>query len=223
MKKLLVFIAFVSTLNITAQVVNDTIDVNYLEDQLYISLTYNLLNSKPTGISQNGFSGGFSIGFIKDIPINKERNFGFGVGAGYAFNANIHNLKINEINGSTSFSIAKNFDVNRITTHAIEFPFEVRFRNSTPIKYKFWRVYAGMKFSYLFTAKYKFKDASELVVIKSPSPINNFKYGLTISAGYEVWNIYIYYGLKPLFNNAFLESEKIKMKDVHVGLKLYIM
>lgn len=223
MKKLLVFIAFVSTLNIAAQIANDTIDVNYLEDQLYISLTYNLLTSKPTGISQNGFSGGFSMGFIKDIPLNKDRNFGIGVGVGYAFNAYIQNLKFNKLNENTGFTIAENFNVNRISTHAIEMPFELRFRNSTPTKYKFWRIYAGMRFSYLFSAKYKYNDVSETFTIKNPSSLNSFKYGLTISTGYEVWNLYIYYGLKPLFKNAFLDSEKINMKDVHVGLKLYIM
>ena len=48
-----------------------TIDDKYREDQFYISVTYNLLGSKPEGVSQNGFSSGFHLGFIRDMPINK--------------------------------------------------------------------------------------------------------------------------------------------------------
>ena len=223
MKKLILLFAIFSTISASAQIENDTIDVNYLEDQLYISFSYNLLTSKPSGISQNGFSGGFSTGFIKDIPLNEERNFGLGIGVGYAFNAYIQNLSISELNNTIEYGIATDFDINRLSTHAIEMPFELRFRNSTPTKYKFWRVYAGMKFSYLFSSRYKFKDSNESYIIKNISSVNKFKYGLTLSAGYEIWNLYIYYGLNPLFKDSVLETEKIDMKDLHIGLKLYIM
>ncbi|MDV7186169.1 porin family protein [Lutibacter sp. TH_r2] len=223
MKQLVLFIVLIFTINVSAQIENDTIDSKYLEDQLYISLTYNLLTSKPSDISQNGFSGGFSMGFVKDIPLNKERNFGIGIGFGYAYNAYIQNLKIREQNSVFNFDIAEDFDVNRLSIHAIDLPFEIRFRNSTPTKYKFWRIYAGVKFSYLFSSKYKYNDSSETLVFKNISSVNKFQYGLTLSAGYEVWNLYIYYGLEPLFKDAFLEAENIKMKDIHIGLKLYIM
>ena len=223
MKKFLLFIVFISVLNLSAQQVNDSIDVNYLEDQLYISMTYNLLTSKPSGISQNGFSGGFSLGFVKDIPLNEKRDFGIGIGVGYAFNAYIQNLKISELNNSTVFSVEEDYTTNRLSTHSIEVPFKLRFRNSTPSKYKFWRVYAGMKFSYLFTTKTKFKNAGESITTTNNSAIEKFQYGLTLAAGYEVWNLYMYYGLNPLFKDSYLENEKINMKDFHVGLKLYIM
>ena len=64
-----------------AQVNNDSIiDLKELEDQLYLSVTYSILNNKPATISQNGFSGGFSMGFIKDIPLNEQRNIGLAIG-----------------------------------------------------------------------------------------------------------------------------------------------
>lgn len=223
MKKFLLFFALIFGLNLSAQQVNDSIDVNYLEDQLYISLTYNLLTSKPSGVSQNGFSGGFSTGFVKDIPLNEQRDFGFGIGVGYAFNAYIQNLKISELNNATIFSVEEDFTTNRLSTHSIEIPVEIRFRNSTPTKYKFWRVYTGIKFSYLFTAKTKFENAGELIKTTNSNVIEKFQWGLTLAAGYEVWNLYMYYGLTPLFKDSYLENEKINMKDFHVGLKLYIM
>ena len=49
----------------------DTISVDdkYREDQFYVAITYNLLGNKPNDVSQNGFSSGFHIGFIRDMPI----------------------------------------------------------------------------------------------------------------------------------------------------------
>ena len=70
-----------------AQVENDTIDSKYLEDQLYLSLSYNILRNKPVEDANSPFSLGISFGFIRDIPFNKQRNFGIGIGLGYGFNS----------------------------------------------------------------------------------------------------------------------------------------
>src|SRR4030065_599486 len=100
----LLFFLLFSFVKPQAQVINDSIiDIKYLEDQLYISLAYNILGNKPATISQNGFSGGFSLGFIKDIPLNARRNIGFGVGVGYAYNVYVQNLKISRENQTTLF------------------------------------------------------------------------------------------------------------------------
>ena len=50
----------------------------YREDQFYFGVTYNLLGKMPQEMSQNGFSSGFHLGFIRDMPINKNRNITFG-------------------------------------------------------------------------------------------------------------------------------------------------
>ena len=65
------------------KVVDSTkIDTRYREDQFYVSVTYNLLNNKPSGMSQSGFSSGFHLGFIRDMPINDKRNLAIGIGLG---------------------------------------------------------------------------------------------------------------------------------------------
>jgi hypothetical protein len=121
-----------------AQTNVNLVDNKYLEDQIYISATYNLLLHKPSLINQNGFSGGFSIGFIKDLPINKPRTIGFGVGIGYSFNALIQNLKISQNAGLTTFNKVIDYTVNKITLNSLEFPIEFRWRNSSPSRYRFW-------------------------------------------------------------------------------------
>ena len=63
-------------IKIGAQVNKDTIDSKYLEDQIYLSLTYNVLINKPSVISQNGFSGGVSFGFIKEGRVRQNLFWG---------------------------------------------------------------------------------------------------------------------------------------------------
>ncbi|HCE55948.1 MAG: hypothetical protein APF83_13640 [Lutibacter sp. BRH_c52] len=207
-----------------AQVNNDSIiDLKYLEDQLYLSLTYTILSNKPETISQNGFSGGFSLGFIKDIPLNEQRNLGLGIGVGYAYNVYVQNLKVSRDNQTTLFELAEDYKTNRFGIKAIEMPFEFRWRTSTPEKYSFWRIYGGIKFAYLITAKTKFTDSEVVLTTKNIPEFNRIQYGATLAAGYGNWNLYFYYGLSPLFNDALFNGKKIDLKDVNIGLKFYIM
>jgi len=224
MKRIYWFIFFLLTVEINyAQANLSTGNYKYLEDQLYISLTYNLLLKKPSLINQNGFSGGVSLGFIKDFPINQKRTFGFGLGIGYSYNALIQNLKISQINGATVFGEAVNYSSNRLSLKSIDLPVELRWRNSTPLKFKFWRIYSGVKFSYVTAAKSKYMDSNESIITKNVTEFNRFQYGLTLAAGYGTWNLFIYYALNPLFDNAILNNEKINFKQLNVGLKFYIM
>lgn len=57
------------------------LDINrYLEDQFYIGVTYDILANKPSQVSQNNLSRGIQIGYIRDLPLNIDRNRGFGIG-----------------------------------------------------------------------------------------------------------------------------------------------
>ncbi|HEY9220025.1 MAG TPA: porin family protein [Lutibacter sp.] len=207
-----------------AQVSNDSIlDLKYLEDQLYLSVSYSILNNKPATISQNGFSGGFSMGFIKDIPLNEQRNIGLAIGAGYAYNVYVQNLKISRNNQTTLFEPAEEYKTNRLGINAIEMPIEFRWRTSTPEKYSFWRVYGGIKIAYLMTAKTKFVDSEVQITTKNIPEINKIQYGVILAAGYSTWNLYFYYGLSPLFKNAEFNEKELDLKDINIGLKFYIM
>lgn len=220
---LLIFLLF-SFVKPQAQVNNDSIiDLKYLEDQLYLSLTYTILANKPATISQNGFSGGFSLGFIKDIPLNERRNVGFGAGVGYAYNVYVQNLKISRENQTTLFELAEEYKTNRLGINSIEMPIEFRWRTSTPEKYGFWRVYGGVKFSYLVNSKTKFIDSDVTLTTKNIPEMNRIQYGATLATGYGNWNLYFYYGLSPLFKDAVFNGQDVDLKDIRIGLKFYIM
>lgn len=210
----------------TAQIDSLQVDKHYLEDQIYVGLTYNILTNKPTDFVQNGFSGGFSIGFIKDVPLNTSRNFGFGIGLGYAYNAFIQNLKISEAsNGLQVLEIIdnQNFDSNRFLTHAIEMPIELRWRTSTATKYKFWRIYTGVKIGYVVANSSKFNDNLGEVQLKNLQNLQKLQYGLTLSAGFNTFNLHAYYGLNPLFKNTEINNKSLDVKQLNVGLIFYIL
>jgi hypothetical protein len=223
-KYCLIFFFLIGFAKLQAQDSTDSIiDLKYLEDQLYLSVSYSILNNKPAPISQNGFSGGFSMGFIKDIPLNEQRNVGLAIGVGYAYNVYVQNLKISRDNLTTLFELAEEYKTNRLGINAIEMPIEFRWRTSTPEKYSFWRVYGGAKIAYLVAAKTKFVDSDVQITTKNIPEINKIQYGVILAAGYGNWNLYFYYSLSPLFKNAEFNEKELDIKDINVGLKFYMM
>lgn len=200
---------------------NDTIaveqvfDEKYLEDQLYISLSYQRLINLPDEIDQTGFSYSFSVGFIKDIPLNKNRNIGFGAGLGY--NLNIHYFKVRNIEDPGE---DKSRSSNKVVLNMLEFPIEFRIRNSSPSKYNFWRFYPGVKFNYSFYNSSNIKQSEDFDVF-DVIDINDFQYGVSFAAGYNKWNIYCYYGISDLFNESENYMKTISVNEVKIGIIFY--
>ncbi|MET2983599.1 porin family protein [Aureibaculum conchae] len=205
---------------------NDTIvDNQYLEDQIYVGLSYILMNNLPKGISSNGFSNSLAFGFIKDLPLNERRNFALGIGLGYGRHTYYQNLKITKVENITEFGIADNFKNNKFSMHTLEMPIELRWRTSTINKYKFYRIYFGGKISYAFATNSRFRENDKnSIKVNGIDELNKLQYGLTLSMGYGTWNVNVYYGLSDLFSNANLsETTPIKIRDFRVGLIFYIL
>ena len=205
---------------------NDTVkSTKYLEDQIYVGLSIISLTNTPNDIAQNGLSNGFELGFIKDIPLSRKGNFAFGLGLGYGRNTYFQNIKIEEINAITQFQIAEaGFKNNKFSMHTIDLPFEIRWRTSTIDKYKFWRVYAGTKLSYVFASNAKYKESGNTIKVKGISEINDLQFGLKLAVGYGTWNFNFYYGLTDLFSSANLDQvTPIEMRDFKIGLIFYIL
>lgn len=210
---------------------NDEIEITdankYLEDQFYIGLTYNILLNRPNGVSQNNFSNGIQLGYIKDIPLNNRRNLGMGVGLGYATNSYFSNLRATKSNGTIIYDVIggdESYKRNKVSMHLVELPIEFRWRTSTTDSYKFWRVYTGVKLSYAFSAKSKY-IASDKIKFNNKD-IEKFQYGLYFSFGYNTWNFYGYYQLNKFFEKgtAIQETgELIRANSLNFGLMFYIL
>ncbi len=228
-----VFILMIPLFGI-AQEVKDTtadtsfVDTKYREDQFYFAVTYNLLSNKPNGMSQSGFSNGFQLGFIRDMPINEKRTLAIGLGLGIASNSYNHNLMITKVDDDYNYSIIDESEItynkNKFSTYLIEMPFEFRWRQSTPTEYKFWRIYTGFKLSYVLANRYKFRGSTGDVTYSNIDDFEKWQYGITFGAGYATWNFYIYYGLNPIFNNTvYIDQQSLDVSDLKIGLIFYIL
>ncbi|MEM8848032.1 MAG: porin family protein [Bacteroidota bacterium] len=206
----------------------------YLEDQFYIGTGINFLTERPTDVVQNSLSYNFQLGFIKDIPINRARNFGLGLGLGYAVNSYYSNIRADNSGTDIVYSIldSDDFKRNKLETHAIEIPLELRWRTSTATEYKFWRIYGGLRFAYVFSGSSKLvlEDVNSLgltddVIRFSNSDIQDFQYGLTLSFGYNTFNIHSYYSLNPLLNDGVIldNGETIDTRVFRIGIIFYIL
>jgi len=202
-------------------------DSLYREDQFYFAITYNLLGNMPSGMSQNGFSSGFHLGFIRDMPINANRNIAIGIGLGFSGNSYNQNLLISkDSQGTDNFEIIENsrFNKNKFSHHLIEIPIEFRWRTSTADSYKFWRIYSGIKMGYIFSSKSKFNGSPQNIELKNIDSFEKLQYGLTLSVGYNTWNVYVYYALNPIFKkDALLDGATIDIKAIKIGLIFYIL
>jgi len=205
----------------------DEIDDKYREDQIYFGVFYNSLINSPTDFNQNKFSSSINLGFIRDIPLNKSRNFGIGLGLGYSNSSFHNNLKFSNSSNQLDVKIISDLDSftkNKWVLNELEFPFEIRWRTSTPENYKFWRIYFGLKTSYIFSSKVRYESSSNNQTIRD-LPFNNFQSGFTLNAGNNTWNLGVYLGLQPLFNKEFTKThQNIKnLKQFKVGLIFYIL
>ena len=203
------------------------IDDKYREDQIYFGVFYNSLINSPTDFNQNKFSSSINLGFIRDIPLNKSRNFGIGLGLGYSNSSFHNNLKFSNSSNQLDVKIISDLDSftkNKWVLNELEFPFEIRWRTSTPENYKFWRIYFGLKTSYIFSSKVRYESSSNNQTIRD-LPFNNFQSGFTLNAGNNTWNLGVYLGLQPLFNKEFTKThQNIKnLKQFKVGLIFYIL
>lgn len=201
-------------------------DKRYLEDQFYAGFTYNFILNRPDGVSQRNFSYGLQLGFIKDIPLNKERNIGLGLGLGLALNTYYTNMRAIETSEGINYIIPddnEDFKRSKVETHLLEVPFQFRWRNSTPTAYSFWRIYTGVKLGYAFDSRSKFVIDSKKQSFTN-NDIRKLHYGLTLNFGYHNFNVHVYYSLTELFNDGvLLDTQNINMKPLQVGFMFYFL
>lgn len=223
---LLLFLVSFPVLSQEEEEIKLPVDSLYREDQFYANLTYNLVQQKPSGYSQRGFSSGFGAGFLRDMPLNSKRTFAVAVGLGYSFNSFKHNLKITQTDAGNIYEVVgeSSFDKNKLELHMVDLPLEIRWRTSTFESHKFWRIYTGLKLSYIFASKSIFENSVEQQKIYGVKDLNRLQYGAYIAAGYNTWNLYAYYGLSSVFKSSeTISGDPVKLSSLNLGLMFYIL
>lgn len=228
MRFLLNIFIFFSVFNVFSQEIPNfaAVDSLYREDQFYFGITYNILQNRQKGVSQNKFAPSFALGFLRDMPINRDRTIAIAAGIGYAINNYNQNILITETNGIPEYNIIDpeiNYDKNKLILHYVDVPIEFRWRTSTPESHIFWRVYTGIKVSYLVYDRSKYKEGNNTIIVTNNNDLNKFHYGAYIAMGRNTWNLTAYYGLNNIFKTAQLNDKAIDMKTLNLGLMFYIL
>lgn len=201
----------------------NTPNPRYFEDQFYAGVTYNFILNQPSEVNQQNISYGLQTGFIKDIPLNRDRTVGLGIGLGLGLYTYFSNIRA--VDGSLNYIIVEdeNFKRSKLEMQLLEVPLEFRWRNSDATNYNFWRIYAGVKFGYTFNARSKYV-LDNLKESFRNSNVSEFQYGLTFNFGYHNFNVHAYYSLTKLYNDGVtLNGEAIEISPLRIGLIFYIL
>ena len=218
----------------------DAPDSLFREDQFYFNITYNTLQKVPDGLQQTKFSPGFSVGFLRDMPINASRTFAVAAGLGYSLSVYNQNLGIFESNTGTTYEILNTEGVSvskdKLSLHYVDLP--ISFVYSVNAGSGKLNIGAGPKFGLGLSGKYKYtskvtamgqtdETTSEDKITFGSSDTSDFKtldlsFGTTIS--YEIANFHFgvqyYYGLTNHFTNPTgKEAVTQNMTSIIVGYK----
>lgn len=203
------------------------VDSLYREDQMYLGFTYNILQDKPGGVSQNKFSMGLNVGFLRDMPFNKRRTWSIAAGLGYSYFSYNHNVQLTKIGSEpvnyTLFGQDTYYDKNKLILHYADLPIELRWRTSTPESHKFWRIYTGVKVSYLFYDQYKYRGEGSDYTISHNDDMRKFLYTMYLAAGYNTWNLHVAYTLNTLYDKGELGGQAVGLRSLNIGLMFYIL
>jgi hypothetical protein len=205
------------------------VDSTYREDQFYIGLGINFLLNRPEGMAQSGFSGGVHFGFIRDMPINRQRNISIGVGLGLSLNTYSQNLFIGEeVNGQTIFEILTNdidYTTNRFSTYIAELPVQFRWRTSSiGDQSSFWRIYSGFNIGYIYYFSSRFEQPQNQVNQNDIEDLNRTRLSFYFAFGKSKINFFFKYSLNPLFDGNLNNSlEAVRINEIKAGLVFYIL
>ena len=219
-KRLVTFIYFLSLVLYSQD--NSKSDF-YREDQFYFGSSYFIQTESIENFKQNGFSGNFQLGFIRDIPINSSSTNALGIGIGFERNYFTSNIQPTEKDNNLNYEIIVSRFLeskNKISFSSISIPIEYRWRKSTLSEYKFWRIYSGFKIKKNFPLYSNPSYGSELRI----KDIEDWTTSIYLNAGYNTWNISLEYDLNPILKNKKTSNQTdLNISFFRLGLIFYFL
>ena len=195
-------------------------DTLYREDQIYASVGYPLLIDVPEALTQNKLSHTFSLGFVRDMPINRARNLAFGLGFGLNYNVVHTNLQFTE--NMEAYTYLSSNVTNQWNNLDLEIPLEFRWRSSVPLNYQFWRAYAGLVGYYNLSANQRTRTA--LIDSITSLSVQKFRLALRLNVGNNTWNLTYTHPIDSFFDYDKSPHNKLfsQLKIAKLGLVFYI-
>ena len=217
---LLFFLLFFIQLSFTQSGISNDF---YREDQFYFGSSYFIQTEPIENFKQNGFSGNFQFGFVRDLPLNNNSTKAIGIGLGYERNFFTSNIQPIETDGNIDYRIVISRFLeskNKISFSSFVIPIEYRWRRSSIDQYKFWRIYTGLKIKKNFPLYSNPSYGSEITI----DEIEDWTTSIYLNAGYNTWNISLEYDLNPILKNKKTSNgENLNISFFRLGLVFYIL
>ena len=217
---LLFFLPFFTQLSFTQSGISNDF---YREDQFYFGSSYFIQTEPIENFKQNGFSGNFQFGFIRDFPLNNNSTKAIGIGLGYERNFFTSNIQPIKTNGNIDYRIVISRFLeskNKISFSSFVLPIEYRWRSSSINQYKFWRIYSGLKIKKNFPLYSNPSYGSEITI----DEIEDWTTSIYLNTGYNTWNISLEYDLNPILKNKKTSNgENLNISFFRLGLVFYIL
>ena len=195
----------------------------YREDQFFFGSSYFIQTQPIDEFKQNGFSGNFQLGFIRDFPLNDSSTKAIGIGFGYERNFFTSNIQPVESSSNIDYRIVVSRFLeskNKISFSSLVIPLEYRWRRSSIDQYKFWRIYSGFKLKKNFPLYSNPSYGSEITI----DDVEDWTTSIYINAGYNTWNISLEYDLNPLLKNKkTTNGENLNISFFRLGLVFYLL
>ena len=196
---------------------------DYREDQFFFGSSYFIQTQPLDEFKQNGFSGNFQFGFIRDFPLNDSSTKAIGIGFGYERNFFTSNIQPVESDSNIDYRIVVSRFLeskNKISFSSLVIPLEFRWRRSSIDQYKFWRIYSGFKLKKNFPLYSNPSYGSEITI----EDVEDWTTSIYINAGYNTWNISLEYDLNPLLKNKkTTNGENLNISFFRLGLVFYLL
>ena len=196
---------------------------DYREDQFFFGSSYFIQTQPLNEFKQNGFSGNFQFGFIRDFPLNDSSTKAIGIGFGYERNFFTSNIQPVESDSNIDYRIVVSRFLeskNKISFSSLVIPLEYRWRTSSVDQYKFWRIYSGFKLKKNFPIYSNPSYGSEITI----EDVEDWTTSIYINAGYNTWNISLEYDLNPLLKNKkTTNGENLNISFFRLGLVFYLL
>ena len=196
---------------------------DYREDQFFFGSSYFIQTQPIDEFKQNGFSGNFQFGFIRDFPLNDSSTKAIGIGFGYERNFFTSNIQPVESDSNIDYRIVVSRFLeskNKISFSSVVIPLEYRWRTSSIDQYKFWRIYSGFKLKKNFPLYSNPSYGSEITI----DDVEDWTTSIYINAGYNTWNISLEYDLNPLLKNKkTTNGENLNISFFRLGLVFYLL
>ena len=222
-RKNLFFLTYLFSLSLYSQSSYESSKDTYREDQLYFGSSYFIQSESIQDFKQNGFSGNFQFGFIRDFPLNNNSTRAIGVGVGYERNFFTSNIQPIIENSEINYRIIVSKFLeskNKLSFSSIVIPIEYRWRTSKIDEFKFWRIYSGFKLKKNFPLYSNPSYGTELKI----DEIEDWTSSIYLNAGYNTWNISLEYDLNPLIKNKkTIDGNNLNVSFFRLGLIFYIL